>query len=772
MGKIRFWKNKSEKAVSKGKYSGFAMILTAVLLAAVITGCTKGGKDNPEATPTPEAAATATPVPTATPTPAPTATPTPTPTPTPMPKVQDVFETTADDGVYLKDSAFTDLSYSDVEYIGGRLVFKNKIKDEDDPNGFGYGSNFDINGQNGYAYGSDHDVNGQNEYVYASKTAVYGSNNKKSGEYTTALKDILTEQDPEDDDDDEYYTDDESYGDPPVWEEGPLHLCSVDPVEWDVIELELEGWSFYNSAIHPMKNGTFLLYDYDRDVMMVYDNRLKLQTAFELQTHGNFVVSPDSRYIWFIDDDERLRCYDIETKTLKEEYFGEGYKAMYFREDPYSEIFVVNGYEESDDEYASLHLYFNSVTGEFLGKTATNVRYIYSPDITKAVRVQSGVPNSIKIYECSLDNLFPGEAQYDPETEEELPAASEAICRIRIENINETESIRIDWDRDIILTEAYYYGLNYESIWEHYCYSMITGEMISNYALGNLGFRGVYYTFDPEDGLYFTQYCDDDGNTKLFAWDYATDTVRTYFEYFKRFTDIPEKVENKRRELEDKYGFYFYIGTEIFANDFSYDLKLYTDYDVVLEQMDVIDEVLSIYPEDFFEQLRYGGIKTLSIYLCGGFEKRDDEGNTISDAIALASVFNYERALALDLNYSSSLKATLVHEISHWIDGRIDSGADLSGYAEYEDDWLELKPSDYSYKYSYVSGRTIWKYIFDEDGSNEDTYFADAYSQTYPTEDRARMFEYLMYNESYHPDYIALSPHLQENLKFYFEAIR
>ena len=761
MRKLSFGERNTKGINRPGKGGYFKLFFAIMALAVIVTGCTKGGNDKPDATPTPAATSTPTPSPTATPAPTATPTPTPEPTPTPVLTARDVFDTTSDDGVYSKIGAFTGLSYSDVNYVGGRLIFTNKPGDPTEIHGFGsntvdtglvYAETINNGDQSGY------------ERVY--------SRSNGSVSYSTGR--VCSEQDPEDDDpvdDDEW---DDEYGDPPVWEDDePLQLRSVDPVEWDVIELNLEGWSFFNSAVRVMKNGNFLLYDYDRDVMMIYDNRLRLQKAIEVPNCGNFIVSASSRYIWYADEIDILRCYDIETGTGKEEDFAEGYRVMYFREEPEGDVFAAYAYDAETGDYSITNqIYLNAETGEFLGTTDSNVRYIYSSDMTKAVRVESGNRNSIQIYECLPDDLFPGETRTDPDTGEDIPAAAEAVCSLQIENANETSGIQIDWEREMIITDCYYSGPSYDSIYEHCCYSMITGEKISNYAVGDIGYKSLYYTIDPDHGLYYCQYCDDDANTRLFAWDYASDTVRTYYEYFKRFDVIPEKVENKRRELEEKYGFYFYIGTEIFVNDFSYDLKLFTDYDEVYAQMEVIDEVLSIYPEGFFEQLRYGGIKTLSIYLCGGFEKRESEGNTISDAIALASVFKYERALALDLYYASSLRSTIVHEISHWIDGRIESGAELNGYTTYDEDWLKLNPSDYDYKYSYVGGRTIWKYIFDEDGNNENTYFADAYSQTYPTEDRARHFEYLMYNDSYNPDYIALCPHMQEKLKFFFEAIR
>ncbi|MCR5324295.1 MAG: hypothetical protein K6E85_13640 [Lachnospiraceae bacterium] len=727
-------------------------ILTGLLALFVValgfTGCTKKNEPTPDVTPTAAENPSPTPTvaPTATPTPAPTATPTPSPTPTPTPRVQDAFDATDDEGVYLKKPAFSGLAASDLYYVGGRLIFSNLPREEYEDMAVGVGDTV------------------KKDVVYADLCSS-PVQDEKSREYA----------DPAPDEDDR---EDDEYGDPPVWDDyddpyydkGTLHLYSVDPVTWDMKEINLDSWNFYRTAITPIGNGTFALSDYKKNTLLIYDNMLELQKTLEIDTESNFRFSLDGSKLWYIKDSV-LYCYDVQTgEETKPDYLG-SQSASYFSDDSDSVISKIVSYEYKKGTYTYTNHYINTVTGEYLGTSDFYSRYIYSPDVSRAVLIKSGDTNKIEVYECSMDNLFPGEPAKDEETGEELPPAAEEVCRLDLQSSAETGNIIIDWDRDIIITDIFYNGID-GFIYEYNCYSMITGKLLSNNTINGFGYNNLYYTFDPDAGLYYLNYCDDDDNSNLFAWDYSADTLREYQDVFRKFTDIPQKVEDKRRELEEKYGFYIYIGTEVFANDFDYDLKIYKDYEDVYKQMDVIDEVLGIYPEGFFEQFKYGGIKTLSIYLCGGFEKRDDGSNTISDAIALACVFGYERALALDLNWSYCLKRTIVHEISHWIDGRIDSVGKLGGYADYEDDWLKLNPEDFTYKYSYVSGRTIWKYIYDEYGSNDNTYFIDSYSQTYPTEDRARLFEYLMFaDESESSDYLAV-PNLQDKLKFYFEAIR
>ncbi len=725
------------KKLSFAGNTAIAVLAAMIILITVITGtsgCTRKSDGVPEPSPavTDAPDPTATSAPTATPTPAPTATPTPSPTPTPIPRVQDVFDQTDDEGVYSKIGAFTDVAASDLYYVDGRLIFSNVPRAEYD----------DV-----YAVGM------------LGEDAVYAS----TGNVTTP---------DEDDGDDDWDGDwgDGEWGDPPVDQGGTLHLYSVDPVTWDTKQIDIEDWGFYTTAITPIGNGKFALSCYYKTEMLIYNNMLELQNTIELDTEGNFRFSQDGTRIWYVKD-QKLICYDMQTGEETKPDFYENLNASYFSDDTESVISILAAYENKKGTYKYTNFYFNTDTGEYLGKTDYYCRYRYSPDLKRAVRIKYGDINTIEVYECSEGNIFPGEPVTDPETGEELPPTTEALCRLDLQSAGETGTVIIDWDRDLILTDIFYWG-DGDCIYEYNCYSMVTGKRLSNDIVTGFGTGNLYYTVDTDAGLYYTNYCDENDEANLFAWDYAADNVRDYQGVFKKFTSIPERVEEKRRELEEKYGFYIYLGSEVFASDFAYDLTIFNNYDQVYEQMCVIDEVFSIYPEGFFEQFKYGGIKTLSIYLCGGFTKRNDGSNTISDAIALATVFGYERALALDLNWSSCLKRTIVHELSHWIDGRIESEGQLGGYADFEDDWLKMNPDDFSYKNSYVSGRTVWKYIYDEYGSNENTYFIDSYSQTYATEDRARLFEYLMFNEdSGYSDYLAV-PNLQDKLQFFFGAIR
>ena len=259
------------------------------------------------------------------------------------------------------------------------------------------------------------------------------------------------------------------------------------------------------------------------------------------------------------------------------------------------------------------------------------------------------------------------------------------------------------------------------------------------------------------------------GKIYINAWDYLADDADDTETVFRKASYIPEEIDAKRRAFEEKHRFSMYLGSEVFSNDFSYKLKIANDWEKVSQTIDVLDEVLDLYPEGFFDQMKQGDTKTLAVYICAGFDKVYDYD--IDTAIAVATSFGHERALAVDVNYDYCLERTIVHEISHWIDKQIESAEAMgkTGGDFFINEWLEHQPSDFSYHYDYNNGKPVWKYIYAGDHI-EDSYFIDDYAQTYPGEDKARLFEYLMYPDDY-VDYME-APHIREKLHVYFNRIR
>ena len=131
------------------------------------------------------------------------------------------------------------------------------------------------------------------------------------------------------------------------------------------------------------------------------------------------------------------------------------------------------------------------------------------------------------------------------------------------------------------------------------------------------------------------------------------------------------------------------------------------------------------------------------------------------------------------INASSrwNVETTFNHELSHSIEDKIyDTYGMNDDYCLDDDKWNELNPSAsnkdsvYTYNYNKLGYEDCFKYSADYSGTNKETYFVDSYSMTYPTEDRAKLFEEIMTN-AYGID-IDKAPHLKEKMKYYATCIR
>lgn len=105
----------------------------------------------------------------------------------------------------------------------------------------------------------------------------------------------------------------------------------------------------------------------------------------------------------------------------------------------------------------------------------------------------------------------------------------------------------------------------------------------------------------------------------------------------------------------------------------------------------------------------------------------------------------------LFLTAGNDLSATFCHEMSHVIDTRVLSRCDAY------DDWGSLNPTGFEYDYDYISNQHRTETYL---ASGSRRYFADTYSMSFPTEDRARILELAMQDDGT----VLESPNLQKKL--------
>ena len=182
-----------------------------------------------------------------------------------------------------------------------------------------------------------------------------------------------------------------------------------------------------------------------------------------------------------------------------------------------------------------------------------------------------------------------------------------------------------------------------------------------------------------------------------------------------------------------------------------------------------IDSLFALYPEGFFTRLvREEG---LTLILSGGMEPLTPDYPENAGAF---TVREGGRTLIL-LDASGGISRwTLMHELCHAAD-RLLARLGEEGELDWsEESWLSLCPEGFDYFYCYKdeSGRPLDlfgspEYTAEAEG---EAWFINRYSKTFPTEDRAVLFETLM-RAGESADYLK-SPHIRAKLARYFAALR
>lgn len=181
------------------------------------------------------------------------------------------------------------------------------------------------------------------------------------------------------------------------------------------------------------------------------------------------------------------------------------------------------------------------------------------------------------------------------------------------------------------------------------------------------------------------------------------------------------------REMSGRYGIQILMGREAVANQPG-DYILEEEYQVrVLRwQLNRLESCLAQFPEGFFGKL--SGDK--QILLVRSITGRAESGSV--DAAMGLQFWNGDTA-CVALSAGEGMEGAFFHELFHIMDGKILSDTRTYYY------WHNLNPEGFAYSMDYTSYQTqdLSAYL---DGGNR--AFIDAYSTTFPKEDRARIMEY------------------------------
>ena len=282
---------------------------------------------------------------------------------------------------------------------------------------------------------------------------------------------------------------------------------------------------------------------------------------------------------------------------------------------------------------------------------------------------------------------------------------------------------------------------------------------------------------------YFTYFVN--GTTNVMLWDLTKENEVALTQSGTAFytnNAITEQDNDEYVErLNKKYGITIYIRNQVvkFFPDFAVN-ALYNE-ETTNEALKELEKLLSRFPEGFFKNMKYGDISGLEIYLCGTLVQGSDNG--IQNPGGFALQYKGKQMIVMDATYPSGLVQSISHEIMHAIDARLDYMVNVRGKVNKNvfTKWNKLNPKGYDYKYSYVDEEGVEynaynnaAYTPTDEKSLEDVnniYFLDYYSNTFPIEDRARIFEYLM-NANTELSFEFKSTHIQEKAKMLCKMIR
>lgn len=284
------------------------------------------------------------------------------------------------------------------------------------------------------------------------------------------------------------------------------------------------------------------------------------------------------------------------------------------------------------------------------------------------------------------------------------------------------------------------------------CYDLTAGSLRAELSLPCSLFPE--HTAETADGAVWFLHSDEDGQA-LFRWDpeqTAVSDENLYIHpYYTRSDPDYEGLAAcslYAREIGSKYGIDILIYKDaVAAEPWDYRLEYEYQVSVLRRELEALDRHLAKFPEAFLADLRskFTALKICIVRSAAGIP----ESGSPEAVSGIQFLENFDAYIVLCTEQDTQY--ALYHELSHLMETVV-----LTGSTAY-DRWNSLNPEGFSYDSNYHANQDGAQWL-----RSGQEYFIDAYSMSYPKEDRARLFEYAMT-----PGHEELfrSPHLQNKLK-------
>lgn len=297
---------------------------------------------------------------------------------------------------------------------------------------------------------------------------------------------------------------------------------------------------------------------------------------------------------------------------------------------------------------------------------------------------------------------------------------------------NETSNIKVNKDGTKLITfnddskELKIYDLENNKIINKIILNLSSEEFISLFILNDLAYAVV--TNGISYDLYVWNYKENTLNESMISHSDSKSKINSY--------ELVTKIKN-----EFNVNMYIYEKGVKFFNDF-YALPSYDD-ELTYDSLSKTYKMLSNFNKEFYDKFYINDNNGIEIYLTDKVAP-SDLNIQIKNPSAYSLVMNNTYIIALNIN-ENSYEKTLCHELMHTIENNMH---DLYNNKILKNEpfnkWNEYNPKDFKYNNSYIEESND-RYTI---SSEKDVYFIDSYSHTYPSEDRARIFEQFCKDES------------------------
>ena len=235
-----------------------------------------------------------------------------------------------------------------------------------------------------------------------------------------------------------------------------------------------------------------------------------------------------------------------------------------------------------------------------------------------------------------------------------------------------------------------------------------------------------------------------DGKNHILLWDAGSKAPKDAEYDTLDITDMAGSIASIAASCEAHHGVdVIYEKDEVEKYRTSYTLIPAAEGIELYGAIRTLDRSLDGYPKAMLSEIESYEGNPLQIYLGSDFV-RESEYSIASAAAVADSTWDY-LMIAFDISYADVMEQNLSHELTHILDGFVEdyvhkTNLDLMNYWTYG-----LNSEEYPYYYTYVDKYGIDVNVSTDLALRGDAckWFIDTYSRSFPTEDRARVFENL-----------------------------